>query len=76
MSIKVYATQVIQADHPGRQLPAMYPDRGRQFDQVAILNKLGLTQAEFVFLCRAMIRDQLSHSANPWPFQTPLLPKD
>lgn len=43
---------------PGRQLPGAYPDHGKQFDQVALLQKLGLTQAEFVFFCE-MVRSQL-----------------
>lgn len=43
---------------PGRQLPGAYPDHGKQFDQVLLLQKLGLTQAEFVFFCE-MIRRQL-----------------
>ena len=56
------------SNHPGRQLPSAYPDRGHQFDQVALLQKLGLSQAEFVFLC-GMIRNQILKRPDQWPFQ-------
>lgn len=56
--LKPTPTQKVTAA-PGRPLPFAYPDRGKIFDAVLLLRKLGLTQAEFFFLCR-MIRNQLA----------------
>ena len=59
----------------GRQLPAMFPDRGKQYDQPALIAKLGLTQSEFLFLCR-MIQAQIAKTSPGWPFVLQPQPKD
>ena len=52
------AVSYIEKAGPGRVLPTVYPDRGKQFDEWTILDKIDLSVAEFHFLC-SMIQHEL-----------------